>query len=124
MSVAPVAPKPYVMPADGVVVARRPHPAELPTRPAAPSDTVSLSQPAKPALRPVKFGDVAKVGGGAAAGFVGGAVATFAVDLFTHFGNNGGKAWSGGVYTGLALAGAGVAGYLAYRHVQKARAEH
>jgi hypothetical protein len=107
--------------ADGVVVARRPMP-QMPKAPVAAGDAALVSTPSRPALRPITFGNVAKVGGTAAGGFVGGAVATFAVDLFTHFGNNGGKAWSGGVYTGVALVGAGVAGYLAYQHMQKQRA--
>lgn len=106
--------------ADGVLVARRPQVQSPPA--AAVGDTASLSQAARPALRPITFGQVAKVGATAAGGFVGGAVATFAVDLFTHFGNNGGKAWSGGLYTGVALVGAGVAGYLAVRHLQQQRA--
>lgn len=122
MGVSAVAAPTHVPAADGVVVARRPHPLPAAKAPAAAGDSAQVSQPARPALRPIQFGDVAKVGGAAAGGFVGGAVATFAVDLFTHFGNNGGKAWSGGIYTGAALVGAGVVGFLAYQHMQKNRA--
>ncbi|MNU10229.1 hypothetical protein D3C72_2572620 [compost metagenome] len=51
-------------------------------------------------------------------GFVGGNVATFVVDLFFHFGNNGGTAWPGGIY--LAAAGLAAAGAMAlYNHLQK-----
>ena len=64
-----------------------------------------------PAAQPWTLGRVAKAVGTGAAGFAGGAVGTFVVDLFFHFGNNGGTAWPGGIY--LAAAGLVAAGAVA-----------
>jgi hypothetical protein len=93
--------------------------------PAAPATAVKpLAQPPQP-MQPVQpqstewtAGRILKTAGVGAGAFVGGNVATFVVDLFFHFGNNGGTAFPGGIY--LAAAGLTAAGAMAlYNHFKK-----
>lgn len=97
---------------------------------AAASAPVAAAKPAaavKPAAKPPvvqpkasdwTVGRVLKTAGVGAGAFVGGNVATFIVDLFFHFGNNGGTAFPGGIY--LAAAGLTAAGAMAlYNHLSQ-----
>lgn len=61
------------------------------------------------------FGRVAKTAGVGVGAFAAANVGTFVVDLFFHFGNNGGTAFAGPIY--LAIAGAAALGamYLSSR---------
>ena len=106
------------------LVARRPVAKAAAAAPAAPVAA------AKPAAKPVAkaavepkasewtVGRVLKTAGVGLGGFVGGNVATGLVDLFFHFGNNGGTAWPGGIY--LAAAGlAAVGGMALYNHLSQ-----
>lgn len=78
-------------------------------RPAAPAAPAAAPRPVKPVQAQAKaaewtVGRVLKAAGAATGGFVAGTAGTFVIDLFFHFGNNGGMAWPGGIY--LAAAGA------------------
>lgn len=81
---------------------------------------LSSSEPAKQEkaeAEPKKWttSRILKTAGTGAASFMGGATATWVVDLLFHFGNNGGTAWPGGIY--LAAAGLAAAGGMAlYNH--------
>lgn len=61
------------------------------------------------------FGRVAKTAGVGVGTFAAANVATFVVDLFFHFGNNGGTAFAGPIYLGIAGAAALGAMYLSSR---------
>jgi hypothetical protein len=75
-------------------------------------------QVVKPQATEWTTGRILKTAGMGVGGFVGGNVATFVVDLFFHFGNNGGTAWPGGIY--LAAAGLAAAGAMAlYNHLSQ-----
>lgn len=87
--------------------------------PAAPAAKVAAKAPVvKPESTEWTTGRILKTAGIGAGAFVGGNVATFVVDLFFHFGNNGGTAFPGGIY--LAAAGLTAAGAIAlYNHFKK-----
>lgn len=93
--------RPTVAPARPVAAA-----AVKPAQPAAPAAAPKPVKPVQAQAQPEAWtvGRVLKTAGAATAGFVGGSVGTFVVDLFFHFGNNGGTAWPGGIY--LMAAGA------------------
>ncbi|MEB3221460.1 MAG: hypothetical protein VKS61_05235 [Candidatus Sericytochromatia bacterium] len=104
----PVAP---FSPARPIAPIRRPA-AVAPGNSAAPAEAARPPAPKVQAQQqPWTVGRVLGAAGVGTAGFVGGSVATFVVDLLFHFGNNGGVAWPGGVY--LAAAGLVAAGAMA-----------
>lgn len=108
-SAAPIARRSAVAPAVRVAAATTAQPA------AKPAAKKPLEAPKASEWTTSRILKTAGVGVG---GFVGGNVATFVVDLFFHFGNNGGTAWPGGIY--LAAAGlAAVGGMALYNHLKK-----
>lgn len=93
--------RPTVAPSRPVATA-----AAKPAAPAAPAAAPKPLKPVQAQAQPAEWtiARALKTAGAAAGGFVAGGVGTWVVDLFFHFGNNGGTAWPGGIY--LAAAGA------------------
>lgn len=103
-SAAPLVRRPAIAPAARAT-------AVAPAINAQPAAKPAAKKPAEVKATEWTTGRILKTAGMGVGGFVGGNVATFVVDLFFHFGNNGGTAWPGGIY--LAAAGLAAAGAMA-----------
>lgn len=115
-SAAPIVRRPVVVAAAKAAPVAAAQPVALPK--ASLAQPVAKPQVVKPEAKEWTLGRVLKTAGVGVGGFVGGNVATAVVDLFFHFGNNGGTAWPGGIY--LAAAGLAAAGAIAlYQRAQK-----